>query len=79
MKTTGNESKKDFCNKGSLMFVNKYYFSPSTVQNTVPKLQLFKAHTAHTAYGKYTLFSLYGMMVNGVSLGLVFGNKNKQL
>lgn len=99
-KTTGNETKKDFCNrwreensdeiffalghpKDHFMFVNEFFFSPSTAKETVPKLQrVFQADAAHTAYGKYTLFSFYGTTANGtmspVALGIVFGNETKQ-
>lgn len=64
------------------MFVNEFFFSPSTAKVTVPKLQrVFQADAAHTSFGKYTLFSFYGTTANGtmspVALGFVFGNENK--
>jgi MULE transposase domain len=68
--------------KDHLLFVNEFFFSPSTAKATVPKLQrVFQADAAHTAFGKYTLFSFYGTTANGtmspVALGLVFGNETK--
>ncbi len=54
-----------------IMFISEFFFSPSTANDAVPKLQqVFQADAAHTAFGTNgTMFP--------VALGMVFGNENK--